>query len=91
MVLLGLDAMELYALKEAKKNYFLSLAESRLFDLEERMRAANDHIDEQWSIWKKENSKLFKISSEIRVEYPNYRITISWPVGNTFSEEIEIH
>lgn len=59
LVLLGLDAMQLTALKETKAAYYFSVAAQQLNNVIERLQALNGADDyEQLAVWNKENQDV---------------------------------
>ena len=74
MILLGLDAIQIYTLRKAHSVYFLSLATIQLNNLSERLQASNGKdLNSLWVSWNKE-----KGTGMIQGNFPHYVATIFW-------------
>ncbi len=81
LLLFGLDAAQLYSLKEARNAYFASVALNQINNGIERLIALNTHegLDEQIAVWNTENQNVLPAGfGTITGQYPNYIITVYW-------------
>ncbi len=84
IVLFGLDAMQVYSLKEAKTTYLLSVAMNQINNASERLYALKTYegLNEQIVAWNEENKRLLPMGfGTIVGEFPDYVVMISW--GNS--------
>lgn len=80
-ILLGFDAMEIYALRENRKAYFFSVAENQLHSFVERLRAHGSKMDinQQVMIWNKQNKVVLPDGKGgFSGVYPCYELNLSW-------------
>ncbi len=81
LILFGLDAAQIYSIKEAQTAWFYSLAINQINNAEERLIALKnyDDLDQEINLWNKENQTVLPngFGTIIR-EPPNYIITIYW-------------
>ena len=80
MILLGLDAIQIYTLRKAHSVYFLSLATIQLNNLSERLQASNGRdLNSLWVSWNKENQAILpQGTGMIQGNFPHYVATIFW-------------
>lgn len=81
LILFGLDATELYALKEAKIAWFYSVAANQISNARERLAAlkSDEGIENELAEWNLENQIVLPLGSgNITGSFPNYRIIIHW-------------
>ncbi len=81
LILFGLDAAALYAMKETKIAWFYSVAENQLNNAIERLVALknNDGLEEQLNNWNRENKIVLPLGAgTITGSFPNYNIAIFW-------------
>ena len=81
LVLLGFDAMEIYALRETQAAYFFSVAENQLHSMVEHLYALEKSADISQTVdsWDKQNHEVLPHGKGYVVGvFPNYKITIFW-------------
>lgn len=81
IVLLGLDGMEIYALRENRDAYYFSQAENQLQSMIERLRVAGPYSDlnQQIKIWNQQNlAVLPQGKGYVKRNFPTYNVTIFW-------------
>ncbi len=81
LALLGLDGMELSALRLNHRAYFSALAEQQVHNLEERLRlvGAGEGLGQQVAAWNQENSRILpRGSGRVSGHYPEYQIALFW-------------
>jgi len=81
LILFGLDAGQLYSIKEAKNTYFYNTAENQLNNAVERLIALNRYegFDELLVNWNQENKALLPSGfGTITGSFPKYSLTIYW-------------
>jgi len=81
LILFGLDAAQIYAIKEAKIAYFFNAAINQINNASERLAVLKMHdgLDQQITTWNAENQTLLPAGfGEIVGEFPHYIITIYW-------------
>ena len=81
LVLLGLDVMELSALRLNRKAYFSAVAEQQLHNMEERLSFLGALGDpaQQIERWNGENKRLLPLGAgRVQGHYPLYTITLYW-------------
>lgn len=93
LILLGFDAMEIFALRENRAAYYFSVATNQLNSMIERLSALNsrDGLDQQVVIWNQQNQDV--LPSGIGVvagSYPRYTITIYWGEAQRACEKMRL-
>ncbi|OGT37500.1 MAG: hypothetical protein A3F11_02465 [Gammaproteobacteria bacterium RIFCSPHIGHO2_12_FULL_37_14] len=80
LVLLGLDAVTITALREAKTAYFFSVATQQLNNLVERLTLIkNDKVTDVLANWNVENQQALPHGrGTIITHYPIYQLNIFW-------------
>jgi len=87
LMLFGLDATQLYALKESDNLYFLSTALNQMNNGIERLIGLahsnnsnnSDDLAHQLAAWNMENQSVLPVGfGTITGQYPNYIITVYW-------------
>ncbi len=80
ILLLGLDAVQITSLHEAKKVYFFSVAAQQLSQMAERLMACKgNNMDAQLTIWNRQNARVLPQGRGIvSGSHPDYVITIFW-------------
>jgi prepilin-type N-terminal cleavage/methylation domain-containing protein len=81
LILLGLDAGQLYTMNEVKTIYFYNLAENQMSNAIERLSALKmyDGLNEELTRWNAENQIILPQGfGTITGSFPNYMITIYW-------------
>jgi Tfp pilus assembly protein PilV len=81
ILLFGLDAAQIYSLKESKNAYFSSMALNQINNGLERLIALenNEALQNQITIWNAENQAVLPDGfGTITGQYPNYIITVYW-------------
>ncbi|MEO8402081.1 MAG: prepilin-type N-terminal cleavage/methylation domain-containing protein [Gammaproteobacteria bacterium] len=88
-ILLGLDAMQIYSLKQARISYYFSIASHQINNMTERLITLQRHADlaEQIALWNRENSAVLPNSQgTISGTFPHYIITLNWGDGSHHCE-----
>lgn len=80
IMLFGLDAMQLIALREVKAAYYVTVATEQITSMRERLIVArNKNITRQIVIWNKQNNEILPHGrGAVTGEYPYYEISIYW-------------
>ncbi len=81
LILLGFDAMEIFALRENRAAYYFSVATNQLNTMLECLRALNsrDGLAQQIAIWNQQNQDVLPNGIGVVVgSYPMYTVTIYW-------------
>ena len=80
ILLLGLDAMQLAALREAESAYYLSVATQQLNNMLERLQITkNDSLSDQQQQWNQQNQMVLPNGrGVISGEYPHIKLAIYW-------------
>ena len=81
LVLLGFDALEIYAVRQSRETYFFNVAEEQVHSMVERLRAhaLADDVLHQFTLWNEENQQLLPMGNGyITGSYPLYQITLFW-------------
>src|SRR3990167_10372889 len=84
LILFGLDAMQVYSLKQTKIAFLFNTANNQLMNMSERLLAlqARDGLTQQITLWNKENQLLLpQGQGMVMGDFPYYTITLYW--GNT--------
>lgn len=87
--MLGLDAMQLTSLTQARNAYFYSVATQQLNQMAERLLACQEiNCDEQAAIWNQQNAQVLpRGRGNISGHYPDYVITLFWGSYHSLSCE----
>lgn len=81
LALLGLDAMEMAALRDSRGIFYFNEATQQLQNLSERLRVLGvvSGLSEQIALWNQENQNLLpQANGIVSGVYPVYHVTISW-------------
>ena len=80
IMLLGLDALQITALREAVSTYYFNVATEQLNVMAERLHTFKDNnLDEQLMIWNEQNRNVLpKGRGEMSGQYPDIALTIFW-------------
>lgn len=80
VALLGLDAMQLTSLKDAKSAYFYSVATQQMTNMIERLyKIKINSVDEQLHIWNQQNNELLPNGKgQLEGHYPSYTVSLCW-------------
>lgn len=83
LLLLGFDAMQITALKEAKSAYYYSVATQQLNVMTERLRAlSKNNYNDQFTIWNQQNQEVLPQGKGlITGYYPDFNLAIFWGNG----------
>lgn len=79
VVLLGLEGMQFFALREMRNAWLLSVAVNQINNMSERLRAYGQDvvIEDQVIIWNQEISQLLpKGRGDVMGQYPAYTISL---------------
>jgi hypothetical protein len=89
LLLLGLDAMQLTSLREAKAAYYFSVATQQLNAMNERLHVvAEGNYDEQLALWNRQNQQVLPQGrGTIEGDYPSVNLAIFWGNGNKMAQE----
>ncbi len=90
LALLGMDAMEIFALRENRSAYYFSLANAQMESITEHLRAIG-LVDNASIIraWNKENSILLPQGvGVVQGQFPTYAATLFW--GDPKTNECKI-
>lgn len=80
-ILLGLDAMEITALRDCRVAYYFTIATQQIQNIHERLYALKDKqsFSEQIDVWNKQNQELLPNGrGEVTGKYPAFTATIFW-------------
>lgn len=92
-ILLGLDAIQIYSLKQARIAYYFSIASHQINNMTERLITLQHHADltEQIALWNRENSAVLPNSlGTVSGAFPHYIITLNWGNGSQHCERNRI-
>lgn len=80
LLLLGLDAMQVTALRQAKANYYFTVATQQAQSMAEYLRVIKeDNWQPQFNLWNKQNKEVLPQGrGMIQGHYPSYTLTIFW-------------
>lgn len=80
LLLLGLDAMQITALRQAKANYYFNVATQQLQAMTEYLSIIKeDNWQSQFQLWNKQNKELLPQGrGTIQGQYPSYSLAIFW-------------
>ncbi len=81
LMLLGFDAMEIYALKQSRVAFYYSAAEQQLNNMRERLlsMSAQHDVETQLAAWNEENKTVLPQGfGSVQGEFPHYITTIFW-------------
>jgi type II secretory pathway component PulJ len=80
IMLLSLDAMQLYSLRETKSAYYVGIAEQQINNMAERLSVLKNHISQnEIKKWNDQNKKsLPDGQGDIISNGPHLVITVSW-------------
>lgn len=84
LILFGLDAGQLYSIKEAEAGWFLNVANHQIANAIERLISLKtyDGLNEQLAQWNQENQAVLPSGGgNITGSFPDYVITVYW--GNS--------
>jgi Tfp pilus assembly protein PilV len=80
LMLLGLDAMHIMALREAKSSYYFSVAMQQLLNMSERLHSSDENdLTEQIAEWNKQNTVVLPDGrGVVSGRYPGIRVEVFW-------------
>lgn len=80
ILLLGMDALEIHALKTTRAAYYFDIAALQLIQFSERVESTDGRdLMRQLENWNEQNKKILPNGhGEIEGSFPNYKITIFW-------------
>lgn len=81
LILLGLDAMEVFALRENRAAFYFLTAENQIDAMVERLYALNtqENLAEQVSIWNQQNQEVLPLGTgSVSGYFPSYTLKIEW-------------
>src|SRR5579862_5833322 len=81
LILLGFDAMEIFALRNTRSAFYFNVATNQLQNMAERLRALtiHDDISQQERSWNLENQQVLPEGwGKVSGHYPTYTLTIFW-------------
>lgn len=86
-VIVGFEAMQLYALHETRKAYYFSEGISQINSMIERLHTGLD-VSTQINQWNDENRRVLPQGrGDVKGQYPAYHITLFW--GEMLSDCLE--
>lgn len=80
-ILLGFDALQIHALRENQRAYFITVATNQLFSLAEQLRESDNSTDVTSIVteWNNQNKEVLPEGRGIiSGNFPDYWITIFW-------------
>lgn len=79
-ILLGVNAMQVLALREAKSAYYFDVAMQQIHVITERLNVIkNSNIDQALVVWNQQNAQVLPNGKGVvRGEYPLFDIVIFW-------------
>lgn len=88
LLLLGLDAMQITALREAKSTYYFNVANRQIQGMAERLRVVEEgDWQETFNKWNQQNQEVLPQGrGEVQGRYPSYTISLIWKTKKGQSE-----
>lgn len=81
LILLGVDAMQMFSLRENRNAYYFSVAENQLNSMVEQLGELKSPQDlsQLITIWNQENHSVLPLGKGyVMGNFPNYKLTIFW-------------
>lgn len=85
MALLGLNAMDIFTMREQLNSYYTSLAIQQIQNIEERLSTLGKQagLNDQVKLWNLQNEVLLPSGKgEVLGQYPRYFISLFWGDSN---------
>ena len=93
LILLGLDAMQIYALRENRAAFYFLTAENQIDAMIERLYALNtqENLAEQINIWNQQNQEVLPLGKgSVSGYFPSYTLKIEWDTKYTIKKQVNL-